>query len=333
MPIDSHYTRRFHLIDGIASWPEAFGDPASMGRFEQFMAQGRTDYVPPAVESEAVEAPGPHGPVPMRVYSSGGVAPGTPRAGLVWLHGGGFVAGDLEMPEADAVARELVVRAGAVVVSVDYRLVDPATGANAFPVPLDDVLAAWRWVVVHADALGLDARRVAIGGASAGANLATGAAMRLRDDGDEVRPCRLLLAYPCLHAVLPPQPVAHEGAMSDVPELLRFRPADVERITRDYAGGDIASVSPYAMPAAGDPAGLPPVTMVNSEYDDLRVSGEDFARMLAEAGVQCDVSTEPGVLHGHLNESPRVAGTERTLARFAAALSSQLDPGSAGRHV
>ena len=322
MPIDPQYTRRFHLIDGIASWPEAFGDPASMGRIERFIAEGRTDYVPPAADTQWVEGQGPHGAVPMRVYSPAGADRGTRRAGLLWLHGGGFVAGDLDMPESDTVARELVLRADAIVVSVDYRLVDPSTGANAFPVPLDDVLTAWRWVVAHADALGIDEAQLAMGGASAGANLATGAAMRLRDDGDDVRPCRLLLAYPCVHPVLPPQPADHDEAMSEVPGLLRFLPAEVERITRDYVGGDAASVSPYAMPAIGDPAGLPPVTMVNSEYDDLRVSGEDFARMLGEAGVECDVSTEPGVLHGHLNEPPRVAGTERTLARFAAALAS-----------
>jgi acetyl esterase/lipase len=108
------------------------------------------------------------------------------------------------------------VRAGAVVVSVDYRL---AVGGVRFPVPHDDVVAAWRWVAAQASRLGVDPARLCLGGASAGGNLAAGAALRVREDGDAVRPARLLLVYSGLHPVLP------EAS----PEL-------VERIHANYAG-------------------------------------------------------------------------------------------------
>lgn len=94
-------------------------------------------------------------------------------SGLVWAHGGGFAFGDIDMPEADFVARTLAA-AGTVVVSVDYRL---ATDGIHFPVPLDDVVAAWEWASKRRGELGID--RLAIGGASAGGNLAAAAALRL----------------------------------------------------------------------------------------------------------------------------------------------------------
>src|SRR3954452_927450 len=148
-----------------------------MAALEAFSAP-YVDDRPPDVRVDERRVPGPHGDVPVRIYSP---RDGTPSgAGVVWMHGGAFVAGDLDMPEADALARELCARAGAVVVSVDYRL---ATGGGRFPGPHDDVVAAWRWTAEHAAELGIDPARLAIGGASAGGNLAAGAALRLRDEG------------------------------------------------------------------------------------------------------------------------------------------------------
>ena len=106
---------------------------------------------------------------------------GTDRPALVWVHGGAFLGGDLDMLEADGVAREICARAGAVVVSVDYRL---CHGGVTYPVPHDDVVAAVRWVRDYAGRLGVDADRISVGGASAGGNLAAGATLRLRDDDD-----------------------------------------------------------------------------------------------------------------------------------------------------
>src|SRR5690349_12215169 len=93
-------------------------------------------YVTPEADVRSVAAPGPNGDVPLRVYAPPGGAIDAPL--FVWCHGGGWIGGDLDMPEADLVARELVSRTGAVVVSVDYRL---AVGGAHYPVPNDDVLA------------------------------------------------------------------------------------------------------------------------------------------------------------------------------------------------
>ena len=114
----------------------------------------------------------------MRVYPAD-AATARPTPGLVWAHGGGFAAGDLDMPEADWVARSLAAR-GVTVVSVDYRLVGDGC---RYPAPSDDVLAAWRWTLAHAEELGVDPDRLAIGGASAGANLVAGAVLRMLHPG------------------------------------------------------------------------------------------------------------------------------------------------------
>ena len=320
MPIDPTLARRLPLLDGISSFAEAMADPEKKARLDLFLEQGEQ----PRSAAVAVHddlAPGPHGRVRVRIYRPTGRAQ-SPRPGLVWMHGGAFMAGDIDMPEADTVARELARRADAVVVSVDYRL---AVDGVTYPVPHDDVVAAFRWVVRQAAALGIDADDVALGGASAGANLAAGAALRLRDEADRPGPSRVLLAYPCVHAVLPPLSGELAEKMSEVPRLLRFLQEDRDWITGNYLGGLDVEVPGYAMPAhAGDLAGLPPVTIVNSEYDDLRISGEHFAEMLRDAGVTVDSRTEPGTLHGHLNHSPAaLRGADRTLDVFAEALSTR----------
>jgi acetyl esterase/lipase len=332
MPIDPVIARRLPLLEGIASFPEALADPEQKARLDAFMDPGEQPPSPPVTVRDDA-APGPHGPIPVRVYrpadgsagsdgsdgSDAGDSADAPRPALVWMHGGAFMGGDLDMPEADTVARELAHRAGAVVVSVDYRL---AVGGVTYPVPHDDVVAAFRWVVAQAGTLGVDPDDVSLGGASAGANLAAGAGLRLRDDADRPGPRRLLLAYPCVHAVLPPASDELAEKMTEVPRLLRFLQEDRDWITGNYLGGLDVEVPGYAMPAlAADLTGLPPVTIVNSEYDDLRTSGETFAAMLRDAGVPVDVRTEPGTLHGHLNHAPSaLVGADRTLAVFADAL-------------
>jgi acetyl esterase/lipase len=134
-------------------------------------------------------------------------------AGLVWAHGGGFAGGDLDMPEADAVARSLASR-GTTVLSVDYRLaplpsewadamgVAPRAGTH-YPAASDDIITAWTWAVDNAARLRIDAERLAIGGASAGANLVTGATLRLIERRVTPLPALVVLAYPTLLAVQP----------------------------------------------------------------------------------------------------------------------------------
>ena len=294
MPIHPAISSKLHLLEGIRSFEEGMADPVTRARMDEFMSISDAP-APPDVEVRDDEAPGPHGPVPVRVYTpSDG---DTDRACLVWLHGGAFRAGDLNMPEADWVAREVCARSGAVVVSVDYRL---AVGGVTYPVPHDDAVAAVRWVRDTAADLGVDAGRITVGGASAGGNLSAGAVLRVRD-ADGWLPNCLVLAYTTTHAVVPALSNELAERMSEVPRLLRFLPEDRHAITTNYLGGPESTADGYAMPAGAVLDGLCPVVLLNAEYDDLRASSEMFAAQLAVAGVDVRQVRYPGMLHGFLN--------------------------------
>lgn len=293
MTLHRSYVERLPLLDGIESFEQLMADPALEARFFEFMHW--PDAAPaPAVPARDLLVDGPHGPVPVRVY---GEPDDSGRPAFVWMHGGAFVMGDLDMPEADRTAREVCARAGAVVVSVDYRL---AVDGVHHPVPQDDVLAVVRWVRDGAADLGVDPARIAVGGASAGANLATGAVLRLRDE-DGWQPAALIPAYGVFHGVLPPTWDDLETLMSEVITLVRFDDEETAGITANYVGGPPESADGYAMPAAADLTGLCRTVMVDAEYDDLRRSEEPFHAALVDAGVDVTRHQVPGVLHGFLN--------------------------------
>ena len=310
MPIHPVVASKFHLLEGIESFEEGLADPSMHARLDEFMSI--TDApAPPAVDVRDDAAPGPHGPVPVRVYTP--IVGGTDLPCLVWLHGGAFRMGDLNMPEADWTAREICERAGAVVVSVDYRL---CVGGVTYPVPHEDTVAAIRWVRDAAASLGVDPARISVGGASAGGNLAAGATLRVRDD-DGWCPANLLLAYTTLHAVVPPPSPSLAPLLADVPLLLRFLP-DVRRgITENYLGGPASGADGYAMPANAVLEGLCPVLLLNSEYDDLRASAEAFAGQLAVAGVDVRQVLARGMLHGFLNLHAGIGPVDEALDLMA----------------
>lgn len=262
---------------------------------------------PPHVAIREDIAPGPHGPVPVRIYTPPGGGHGL-RPGLVWLHGGGFVVGDLDMAEGDYPSRVVCSDGSAVVISVEYRLV---TEDVKYPVPHDDVLAAWQWVRANSEQLGIDPDSLSLGGASAGANLAAGVAVRLRDQ-NETPPAKLILVYPAVHPELPPLPSELVPSFDMLPTIWRFPPALITQLWENYLGGPVSSGDQYAFPGSGDVSGLPPTRILTSEYDDLRTSGEAFADQLGAAGIDVELVCETGVPHGHLNY-PALAGTERSL--------------------
>ena len=319
MPVHSAVAANFHLLDGIPSFEAALADPVLRARLDEFRAH-RGAPPPPDVAVRDDSLPGPHGPVPVRIYEppAGGAGDGA-RPCLVWMHGGAFRSGDLDVPEADWTARHVAERAGAVVVSVDYRL---AVGGTTYPVPHDDVVAAVRGVRDLAAALGVDPARIAVGGASAGGNLAAGAALRLRDEDGWV-PARLVLAYAVAHAVLPPATDELEALMAEVPVVLRFLPEDRRRITEGYVGGPVSLADGYAMPAGADVAGLCPVLLLNAEYDDLRTSAEAFAAQLARAGVDVRQVLVRGALHGFLDLPADLEPVDRALELIAAAVAGR----------
>lgn len=274
---------------------------------------------------------GPHGAIPVRVYPARGDTEGS-APGLVWLHGGGFAYGDLDMPEGDWVASQLAER-GIGVVSVFYRLAPPLSfeadgplgedGAH-FPVPSDDVLAAFDWALAHAAELGLDPDAISLGGASAGAALAAGASLRLRDAGHRT-PARVVLAYPTVHAALPEPSPELAVKLIGLPEDRLFRPEAVARMNLNHVGDPALLADPYAFPGGHDVSGLPPTLILNSDRDSLRSSGEAYADELRAAGVDITCLFEVDTTHGHLNR-PELPGALASLSTMAAWLLSPLEP-------
>ncbi|GAB7036970.1 MULTISPECIES: alpha/beta hydrolase fold domain-containing protein [Catenuloplanes] len=259
---------------------------------------------------------GPHGEIPVRVYRPGGEA----GAGLVWAHGGAFFGGDIDMPESDWVARRLAER-GITVVSVDYRLapVLPAmTGSGDadaarfhYPVASEEVTAAFTWATTAP----LRVPGWALGGASAGANLAAGATLRLRDTGRPM-PRATLLVYPVLHATLPAMSAELTAKFMTLPDPHAVGPETISRMNLNYVRDPAGLEQPYAFPGGHDLTGMPPTFILNSDIDPLRASGQRFGAELVDAGVDVLVIREPGVRHGHLNE-PDNPGALRSLDRMA----------------
>jgi acetyl esterase len=306
VPIHDEVASRFPLLDGITSLQDAMGDPDKDRRVREFM---EPPLDPPAVvPTRDLTVDGPHGPIPVRVY--GDVA-GIGRPALLWIHGGAFMFGDLDMPEADWTAREICARTGGVVVSVDYRL---AVGGVHHPVPLDDCVAAARWLRDNAADLGVDPARISLGGGSAGGNLATATALRLRDD-DGWQPAALIPVYPVLHPALPEPSPDVAALLDDVPPALRFTPEGTARMNANYLGGKAADG--YSFPALAELNGLAATVLVTAEYDDLRTTGEAFVELLQAAGVDVRHVQADSVLHGFLNLSASLGPVDDVLHLMA----------------
>ncbi|UUT34612.1 alpha/beta hydrolase [Microbacterium elymi] len=239
------------------------------------------------VEVGDVPIIGPHGPVPARLYRAQGRA----RSAFVWVHGGAFVGGDLDMPESNWVALEFAA-AGIPVLSVDYR---KALRGVRHPVPADDLRAAWLHATAHAAELfGVDAGAVHLGGASAGGALVAGLALRLRDEHGPM-PASLVLSYPFLHPILPPNTPETLALTAKMPARLRFRPSVVRALAKHYAGSAAMS-DPYAFAGtAPDLRGFPPTYILVAMIDDLRSSGDLFAQgfALPVCGWSCSPSAAP----------------------------------------
>ncbi len=236
----------------------------------------------PIAAAENRKIPGPAGEIPVRIYTPAGAAP---LPGLVYYHGGGWVLGDLETH--DGVCRSLANAAGCVVVSVDYRLAPE----NKFPAAAEDCYAAARWVAENAASIGVDPRRIAVGGDSAGGNLTAVVALMARDRGTPSLVYQLLI-YPVTDTSL---------------ETASYREnADGYMLTRDgmrwfwgHYIGDDDRCNPYAAPLRAESlSGLPPALVITAEFDPLRDEGEAYARRLREAGVSAKLKRYDGMIHG-----------------------------------
>lgn len=263
---------------------------------------------------------GPHGSVPIRIYQVPG---SSPENGLLWLHGGAFMFGDLEMLESHWVAQQLATE-DRVVIAVDYRLAPipeglgpdaPPRDGHFFPVASEEVAALTEAMMTTDDIS--DADSWVIGGASAGGNIAAGVTLRLRDSG-AAEPAGLLMAYPFLHAELPEFRPELVDKLAALPEPTSEQQANTgaSDLALHYVGGDSAVLAdPYAFPGGHNLENLPSTFIVNSDADFLRASGEAYASELAAAGVDVQVVRETGTVHGHL-DGPDKAGSTASIHRM-----------------
>ena len=259
----------------------------------------------PAVADLSV--PGPAGAIRLRHLR--------PRAGVrlplvVYLHGGGWTFGSVETH--DRLMRLLALAADAAVIGVDYRLAPE----HPHPAPLEDCLAALRWVRAHADALEVDAPRIVLAGDSAGANLALASLLALRDAADPL-PKGAALFYGCYASRLDTVSHARFGDGS-----YRLSTAEMHWFWRNYLGGAPAE-TPLAEPLYADLRGLPRLYLTLAVIDPLADDTRALARRLAGAGVAHEVREYPGLVHGFLQMT----------ARCAAARAAMADAGRAIRHL
>jgi acetyl esterase len=254
-----------------------------------------------------ITIPGPDGTIAARVYVPTGEA--AARPGLIWLHGGGWTIGDLDT--TDSIARSMCGRAEVVVVSLDYRLAPE----HPHPAGLEDCLAAVRWVHAHGESLGIDTARLAIGGDSAGGNLAAVASQELRGEV----PLRFqLLVYPATDLTL------SHGSIEENAEGYLLTKASMMWFTDNYLQGHDAK-DPRASPLYGDLEGLPPALVVTAEYDPLRDEGEAYAAALRDAGVHAQDVRYEGQIHQFFSFAglwpDATVANERAAAALRAALS------------
>lgn len=308
MPLDPKLAAKLHLVSDLRSWDEAFADPEKQARLFQFMEED-DDYTPPAVATTEEQVQSSAGAFRVRIYRPEGDVRGV----FVWVHGGGFTGGAIDMPEGDFVSRELTERASVVVVSVDYAV---ATGDNGYPNLHHQVRDAYDWARGRAPEWGVDPADVVLGGGSAGANLVLAATAEALDAGAPLPP-RLILAYPTAHQE---QPEAEEvEELTKVfPPIFRFTPESVRDMYRAYANG--AEHTPYLAMDGRSLRGFPPLIIIVDEYDDLRASGEELAEQARRDEVPVQLRLAPGMMHGHFNRNALVPQVDADLSFVAKAL-------------
>ena len=227
--------------------------------------------------------PGPAGEIPVRIYAPVGTAP---FPVLVYFHGGGWVIGNLDTH--DGICRSLANRVGCLVVSVDYRLAPEHT----FPAAPEDCYAATRWLAEHAGSLGGDKGRIAVGGDSAGGNLAAVVALMARDRGGPKLAFQLLV-YPATDTDFETRSYRENS------EGYFLTRADMVWFWNHYAPRDEDRRNPYAAPLrAASLRGLPPALVITAEFDPLCDDGNAYAARLREDGVPVRLSQQDGLIHG-----------------------------------
>lgn len=239
-------------------------------------------------ETRNLTCPGLGGDIPMRLYRGSQLQAGGRQPVLVYFHGGGWVLGDLD--SHDGVCREIANRADITVISVDYRL----GPEHLFPAAVDDAIASTEWIAANAAELGIDTARLAVGGDSAGGNLAAVVSLYARDKGGPAVAAQIL-AYPVTDMSLTQESHARNA---DIPPI----PPDTmqwffERYCRNEADKKDWRAAPLLAESHAD---LPPALVIVGGYDPLMDEGVAYAEKMKAAGCAAEVFHMPGQIHGFL---------------------------------
>tara|TARA_B100001559_G_scaffold278396_1_gene250334 strand:+ start:71 stop:991 length:921 start_codon:yes stop_codon:yes gene_type:complete len=286
MPLDPQMKNILDMLEGLNIPPNETLTP------EEAREWRKTRPAPPGpevgkVSEVSVEAGGVA--IPVRVYEPVGSGP---HPILVWFHGGGWVLGNIET--ADPLARRLCVESNCVVMSVDYRLA-PET---KFPGPVEDCYAVTDWASKQGDVYGGDVTRIAVGGDSAGGNLATVISILARDnDGPSIK--FQLLVYPVTDYDFDNESYRANG------EGYSLTRNGMMWFWDHYLSDLSESENPLAVPIkTPDLTNLPPALVITAEFDPLRDEGEAYAQKLKENGIPVTVTRYDGVVHGFFSMAP-----------------------------
>ena len=263
----------------------------------------------PVHQVENRKVPGDGGLIPVRVYRP---SPASPLPALMYFHGGGFVLGGLDM--VDRTCRALANASGCVVISVDYRLAPE----HPFPAAADDAFAATQFVAEHASDFGVDPSLLAVGGDSAGGNLATVVALRARDAGGPPLAFQLLV-YPLVDFT------DHDsGSMREYGEGHFLTSPIMDYFADHYLPPGVDRRQPWVSPLKATLAGLPPAAVLTAECDPLRDQGEAYASRLRDAGVTADLKRYDGMIHPFFGLGGIIDGAREAVADASAALKAAL---------
>jgi len=275
--------------------------------------RGFTQPQPPAVaQVRELQAPGPNGPIPLRLVRPQGSKADAVLPVLVYYHGGGWTIGDLDTH--DTLCRELANGAGCVVVSLDYRM----GPEHRFPAAVEDCLAATYWVRDNAAALALDATRMAVGGDSAGGNLAAVVAIFARDAADLPIAFQLLI-YPATdqRRGAPSHTTNGQGYLLTSDTMAYFHDHYIDDPAHDLDW----RASPLLHE---DLTRLPPALVITAGYDPLRDEGLQYSHRLSEAGNRATHVCFERQIHGFVTMGRVIDEANAAVAMCAAALRAEL---------
>jgi acetyl esterase len=280
--LDPHFKAMLDTINAIEMPPLKMIPPDFLRQNYRDTRVGLDTGAPQNLEVRDLQVGGGAGPLNARLYTPKGET--TPGPGLVYFHGGGFVIGDLDTH--DSFLRRLAASSGVRILAVDYRLAPE----HPFPAAHDDALAATRWAFDHAAEIGFDPKRVAVGGDSAGGNLAAAISLEMRNDTQRKLAFQLLL-YPATAMAMDTQSRADLGEG----HLLT---AEVMEWFGDHFGVAGHEQQHRAEPAhVVDVSGAPTALVVTAGFDPLKDEGKAYAEKLSEAGVQARHVEHPGFVH------------------------------------